>query len=285
MMMNQIRRGNGKPLLLIHGLGGSWRSWRPILEDLAAERRIIAIDLPGFGKTPPLRGEVSIASLADAVTAFLKAHDLVGVDVAGSSMGARLALELARRGVAGATVSLDPGGFWSGWQRNFFYVSIALSIRLVRLLQPVMPLFTGSAVGRSLLFTQFSAHPWSLSPVVTLEEMHSFAASPSFDELLHQLAYGPEQEGAAPGSTRGPIVIGWGRKDRVCLPSQAARAMELFPDARLHWFENCGHFPQWDVPREAARLILDSTGGAELQSPSRAGEGDVKSRVSVAGFH
>ena len=115
MKMNEIRRGSGKPLLLIHGLGGSWRSWRPILDDLSAERRVIAIDLPGFGKTPPLRGEVSIATLAEAVTAFLDAHDLIGVDVVGSSMGARLALELARRGVVGATVSLDPGGFWRGW--------------------------------------------------------------------------------------------------------------------------------------------------------------------------
>jgi len=36
--------------------------------------------------------------------------------------------------------------------------------------------------------------------------------------------------------------------------------MRLFPDARLHWFEGSGHFPQWDVPKEAARLILSSTG-------------------------
>jgi pimeloyl-ACP methyl ester carboxylesterase len=35
--------------------------------------------------------------------------------------------------------------------------------------------------------------------------------------------------------------------------------LRAFPDARLHWFERCGHFPQWDAPREAARLILDST--------------------------
>ncbi len=260
MKMNQIRRGKGKPLLLIHGLGGTWRSWRPVLDDLAAEREVIAIDLPGFGKTPPLPGEVSIDTLATAVTSFLDTHDLRGVDVVGSSMGARLVLELARRGVVGATVSLDPGGFWQGWQCGFFYSSIWTSIRLIRLLQPVMPLFTGNPVGRTLLFSQFSAHPWRLSPVVTLEEMRSYAVSPSYDELLYSLVYGPSQQGAAAGSTRRPIVIGWGRRDRVCFPSQAAKAMELFPGARLHWFDHCGHFPHWDVPKEAARLILASTG-------------------------
>lgn len=258
--MNHIRRGTGKPLLLIHGLGSSWRSWEPVIDALAAEREVIAVDLPGFGETPPLPGEVSIATLADAVTEFLNENDLLGVDVVGSSMGARLVLELARRGVVGAVVSLDPGGFWQGWERPFFFLSIAVSVRLVRLLQPVMPWITGNPVARTLLFAQFSAHPWKLSPKVCLTEMRTFAASPSFDPLLAQLVDGPTQQGVPSGSTLGPIVIGWGRQDRVCLPRQAARAVKLFPDARLHWFNHSGHFPQWDVPQETVRLILDSTG-------------------------
>jgi len=67
-------------------LGGSWRSWTPVLDALAARREVIAIDLPGFGATPPLPGEVSIATLADAVTAFLRAEDLIGVDVVGRGL-------------------------------------------------------------------------------------------------------------------------------------------------------------------------------------------------------
>lgn len=228
---------------------------------------MIAVDLPGSGETPPLPGEVSIRTLADAVTDFLIANKLTGIDAVGSSMGARLVLELARRGgVLGAVVSLDPGGFWSGWQRSAFYGSIYLSIRLVRLLQPVMPLITANAASRTLLLAQFSAHPLKLSPQVTLDEMRSFAASPSFDELLHQLADGETQQGAPPDSIKQPLVIGWGRQDRVCFPSQAKRALELFPDARLHWFENCGHFPQWDVPQETTRLILATSGNEVAQS-------------------
>lgn len=258
--MNTIRRGSGKPLLLIHGLGGSWRSWNTILDALAAEREVIAVDLPGFGETPPLPGEVSIRTLADAVTNYLNDNNLTGIDAVGSSMGARLVLELARRGgVLGAVVSLDPGGFWPGWERHAFYASIYAAIRLVRLLQPAMPLITANALSRSLLLAQFSARPWTLSPAVTLDEMRSYVASPSFDELLYQLAYGETQQGAPRGSIPHPLVIGWGRQDRVCFPSQAKRAIESFPDARLHWFRKCGHFPHWDAPNPTVRLILKTT--------------------------
>lgn len=257
MELNHIRRGTGEPVLLIHGLGGSWRTWVPVLDDLAAEREVIAVDLPGHGETPPLSGEVSIDTLATAVNSFLEANDLDGVDVVGNSMGGRLVLELARRGDVGATVALAPGGFWKGWERYFFYATLAPSIRLVRLLRPVMDRLMDNAVGRTLLLAQLSARPWALSADVAREEMRTFAESPSFDELLRRLAFGPGQRGAE--STRGPVVIGWGRQDRVTLPRQAKRAMTRFPNARLHWFAESGHYPHWDAPKETARLILAST--------------------------
>jgi len=258
--LHHVQLGNGRPLLLIHGLGGSWRSWAPVLSRLAQHREVIVVDLPGHGQTPALAGTTSIPSLADAVTSFLQREGLVGVDAVGSSMGARLVLELARRGgVLGAVVSLNPGGFWQGWERQAFFASIWASIRLVRALQPVMPGIARSAVARTLLLSQFSAHPWRLSATLVLDEMRSYAASPAFDELLYQLAYGETQQGAPAGTVRHPLVIGWGTRDRVCFPRQARRALAAFPDARLHWFNHCGHFPHWDVPGEAARVILAAT--------------------------
>lgn len=244
MEMNYIRRGAGKPLVLIHGIGGSWRSWQTVFDDLALERDVIAIDLPGHGKTQPLRGETTIATLADSVVEFLDQNNLIGVDVVGSSMGARLVLELARRGdTVGSAVALNPGGFWQGWQIPFFYHSINLSVKLVRALQPFMSQITRNAIGRTLLLAQFSARPWKLSPKIALDEMRSFAESPVFDELLYNLAYGETQRGVLAGSIKHPLLMGWGRRDRVCFPSQAKLALEKFPDARLYWFDCCGHFP------------------------------------------
>jgi pimeloyl-ACP methyl ester carboxylesterase len=260
VLINYVRRGQGKSLLLVHGLGSSWRSWQGIMEPLAARRSVTAIDLPGFGKSPPLDGEVSVQTLADALAQFLREHELIGTDAVGSSVGARLLLELARRGgVLGSVVSLGPGGFWLGWERFLFAASVWFSHRLALSLQFAMPTLIAHDWSRSLLLAQFSVQPAALPASMVLEEMRSYASARSYDAVLRALLREPAQQGADADSLTRPLVIGWGRLDRICLPRQAARALQLYPGARLHWFERCGHFPHWDAPEETTRLILEAT--------------------------
>ena len=88
------RAGSGEPLVLLHGIGESHVGWRPVLDRLAAEFDVIAIDLPGFGRSPALPGSVAptAGNLAGAVNDAL---DRLGVDtyhVAGYSLGARIAI-------------------------------------------------------------------------------------------------------------------------------------------------------------------------------------------------
>ncbi|UFH57882.1 alpha/beta fold hydrolase [Spirosoma sp. KNUC1025] len=261
MTMNYVRRGTGKPLLLLHGLGSSLQVWDLIIDELATQRDVIALDLPGFGQSPALLGEVSIPTLADAVTDFLTQHQLLGIDAVGNSMGARLVLELARRGqVVGSVVSLDPGGFWQGWQVAYFYHSVRLSAQLSKLIQPILPPLVSNPLSRTVLFAQFSAHPWTIPAGVALNEFRAFLPTPSFTKLLDSLAHGTPQQGAPVGSIPN-LVIGWGRQDRICPPNQSKLALKLFPDAQLHWFSNCGHVPQLDVPAETIALILAVTNG------------------------
>lgn len=249
---------------MVHGLGGSIHSFDTILEELSKVREVVLIDLPGFGETPALEGKVNIANLADAVTNFLKIQNLLGIDAVGTSMGARLVLELARRGgILGAVISLDPGGFWEGWEKHAFYASIKTSIGLIRLLHPEIPKILNSDTGRKLLLLQFSARPEQLSPQAAIQELNDYVDSESFDELLYNLVYGEKQEGLPENTLKKPLIIGWGKKDKVCFPRQAKRALKTFPDARLHWFEDCGHFPHWDKPLETVELILKHTGGEE----------------------
>ncbi len=257
-MMNFVRKGTGSPLLLVHGLGGSRRSWDTILPALSKSREIITVDLPGHGDTPAIASSGTFSGLADSIDDFIVSQDLVGVDIVGSSLGARIVLEMARRGRVGATIALNPGGFWRGWERTYFRVTLSASIRLLRALKPALPLLSRLSVTRALLLAQLSAHPAKLNGGIVSTELTSLTATKTFDALVRDLAKAPPQEGPASERSK-PVVIGWGRQDRLCLPRQAARAVKAFPSARLHWFEKCGHFPMWDQPEETVRLILDVT--------------------------
>ena len=258
MDLHHVRRGSGRPIVLIHGLGSSWRTWTTILGPLAREREVVMVDLPGFGSSPKLRGASTVETLADATTSFLSAHGLERADVVGSSLGARLVLELARRGGVGSAVALSPGGFWTKRERVVFGSSIVASARLVRLLGPVAPALARHPIGRTLLFAQLSAHPWRIPSLVARSELHGFAHAPAFDEVLDALWHGPPQPGA--DATEGRVTIVWGTRDLVCLPRQAGRARRRFPTAQLLWLERCGHMPHWDRPDETARLVLAATG-------------------------
>lgn len=149
---------------MVHGLGGSVRSWDLIAPALSQSRQLVLIDLPGHGMSPPIGGRQTIAAFADEISDFIEVEGLSGIDLVGSSVGARLVLELSRRGVGGNCVALDPGGFWRGWETTFFQTTIAASIKLVRWLQPVMPVLTRHAATRTLLLAQLSAKPWKLPP-------------------------------------------------------------------------------------------------------------------------
>ncbi|SCX55087.1 Pimeloyl-ACP methyl ester carboxylesterase [Klenkia marina] len=259
MDLTAHRQGSGRPIVLVHGLGGSWRSWEMVLPALAAEREVIAVDLPGFAGDTPALPEPSLAGLTDGLESWLRAQGLADAPLVGSSLGARMVLELTRRGLGRDNVALDPGGFWDDREATAFRLSLTASIALLRRIDRALPALLGNPVSRTLLLAQFSASPWALDAGAVTRELRGYVRSPSFDPLLDELARGPRQRGAPAGTARGRLVIGWGRRDLVTLPRQAPRAQQAFPDAELHWFDSCGHFPMWDAPAEATRLILDVT--------------------------
>lgn len=253
------RIGTGRKLVLVHGLGGSWQSWSPVMDALGAEREVIALDLPGHGSSPADGDSGTFDGLAESLERYFAKDGLTGADIVGVSLGGRLVLELARRGVVGDAVAIDPGGFWRGWERAYFRWTLLPSLRLVQLLRGQLPFLSRHAASRTALLAQLSARPWALSPELVERELDDFASTPTVAPLIRNLAKGSMQTGPA-AHNAGRVTIAWGRKDRLCLPRQAARAQAAFPAARVHWFADSGHYPIWDSPREAADLILSATG-------------------------
>ena len=113
--LNHVRMGSGDPVLLVHSLGGTLVMWEPVMEALAAEREVIAVDMPGFGGSPSLPGDVrpSARNLAEATLDF---YDTLGIGakpvVAGISLGGWVAIESGRLGRASGVVGLCTAGFW-----------------------------------------------------------------------------------------------------------------------------------------------------------------------------
>ena len=247
--MHTVRTGSsspgGSPLVLVPGVGADTETWRPVLTGLAAQREVVRLDLPGFGRTPPFDGEVTMARYADALEAHLRAEGLASADLVGSSMGARLVMELARRGVGRASVALDPGGFWSAGQKKVFGATLAASVALVRALRPALPVLLSTPVGR----TDYA-----------LSEVRGLADAPGTSPAITALSTGPDQVGAPAGSLPGPMLVVWGRQDRVTIP-RPEWVGELFPDATVELWDSCGHFPHWDQPERTVSRVLSFTGG------------------------
>src|SRR5947207_2828093 len=102
MWLNHHRAGEGPALVLIHGIGSRWEVWEPVLATVAAEREVVAIDLPGFAgsEMPPPGTPAGAASLTRLVGEFLDELGLERPHVAGNSLGGRVALELGKSGRA-----------------------------------------------------------------------------------------------------------------------------------------------------------------------------------------
>lgn len=266
--LNVVSKGTGKPILLLHGLGGNIASWGDLINVMAATNEVIAVDLPGHGASPVAPEASTFPGIANAIADFIRVENIVGIDCVGHSLGGRVALEMVRRGLVGSTVALAPGGFWSTGESRFLKASLLASNWLVRLSNSALPMLTRHSIGRAALLAQISARPAQVPAEMALRELRSFAATPRFDTLTRDLADGPVQEGA--DKVRAPVTIVWGRKDRLLLPRQADRAVAAFPQARLHWIENAGHYITWDAPDEMLRLIRQGIGPQEAELDSNA---------------
>lgn len=255
-----MRRGSGDPLLLVHGLGSQYQVWQPVIDRLAAEREVVAIDLPGFGDSPPLpeNREPSAIELTGAVAEFL---DGIGWDrphVAGNSLGGWIGLELAKRGRARSVAAIGPAGFGNSRERAFTVESLRLTHRITQLTYGLAPRTLGTPLGRKLALSQVFARPERMTVEAAVGATRNFADSPGVPGALEALRRGRFSGGEAIDV---PVTMMWGDRERL-LPRrerQAARSVRAVPGARLVWLRGCGHTPTWDDPPTVAQAILDAS--------------------------
>ena len=255
MALNYHRTGSGPTLVLIHGIGHHWQGWEPVIDRLAGERDVIAIDLPGFGESPmpPAGTPAGAGTLTGLVADFLDGLGVERPHVAGNSLGGWISLELAKRGRVASATGLSPAGFHNRLEAIYQLTLFRILIRTTRLIAPNVERILSRPRLRQLAFQQLVAHPLQIPRHEIGPSVRALANAPWFDETLRAINDEHFTGGAAISV---PVTIAWGERDRVLLPRQAQRAARAIPSARMLTLAGCGHVPMTDDPDQVARVIL-----------------------------
>ena len=252
------RTGVGAPLVLLHGIGHHRQAWDPVLRILAAERDVIAVDLPGFGASPALPHGLAHdrRTMVPVLGSFFEALGVVRPHVAGNSLGGLLALELGREGLARSVTALSPAGFWTPSERRYaFGVLRAMRGAALAMPMPLIERLSRSSPGRAALTSTIYARPGRRSPAAVVSETVALREATGFRQTL-EAGSGVTFADDVPGV---PVSIAWGSKDRLLPRRQGVRAGRAIPRARLVRLPGCGHVPMNDDPAAVARVVLDTS--------------------------
>jgi pimeloyl-ACP methyl ester carboxylesterase len=259
MAWSHIERGEGRPLVLGHGIGCSWQSWTPVLDRLAQRRRVIAFDLPGFGATPALHdgdGPPTPMRFAELLPGEVTALGIDEFDYAGFSMGGWIGLELAKAGAARSVVAVNPTGLWTrcpGWTR---WVLDRAYKTAVNPPSEALDGWLDHAAGRTALMSAYYSRPWRLTPEFARESSAVLATSTDFERALDGLARNRFSGGR---DIAIPLTVAFSSRDWIHPPVVARRRDEL--PASVSWIDlrGCGHMAQADDPELVASVILAGT--------------------------
>jgi pimeloyl-ACP methyl ester carboxylesterase len=240
------RAGSGPRLVLLHPLGANRHVWAPVMERLAAEREVIAVDLPGFGESPSLNGggPPTPAALADAVAAEFTGEPY---HVAGNSLGGWVALELAAAGHARSVTAIAPAGLWP----EPLAPKRATARSLARAVRPVLPALVRSGAGRRLALAGTVADPDRVPPDAALRLVRSYADAPGFEAVNRAMRAG---RFTRLEHLRVPVTLVWPEHDRL-----VAEPAHLPPTVRSVRLPGAGHVPMWDQPEAVAALLLSGS--------------------------
>jgi pimeloyl-ACP methyl ester carboxylesterase len=258
------RRGEGPPLVLLHGIGHRRQGWAPVMDMLAAEREVIAVDLPGFGDSPPLPPGTPY-TLDAVVSALAGTFADLGLDrphVAGNSLGGLFALEAADRGLASSVTALSPAGFFNALELRYGMSVLRASRLGARVPETVLTRLARSPRRRTLMFGMIYGRPDLMDIEALAGDARAMRDAPGFEPTL-RAGRGTRFLGSCADV---PVTIAWGTKDRLLLRGQAIRAQRRLPHARFVWLEGCGHVPMSDDPPRVAKVLLDGSAHPLLAS-------------------
>jgi pimeloyl-ACP methyl ester carboxylesterase len=245
-------QGDTAPVLLLHGFGSSLHTWEDWARLMDAERRVIRLDLPGFGLTgADPSGDYSDQRAVALLAGLLDALGVARVDVVGSSMGGRIAWRFAaeRPDRVRRLVLMAPDGFAS---RGFTYdrpAGVPLLMRALPWTLP-MPLLRGG-------IAPAYADPRALTPEV-LERYRDMMIAPGvrraiLDRMATQVLVPPEP---ILRRIEAPVLLLWGEADRMVPAPHAADYARELRVSRTVVLPGLGHVPMEEDPARSLAPVV-----------------------------
>lgn len=244
--------GRGEPTILIHGGGpgaSGLSNYRKNVEPLAAGRRVIVIDLPGFGETEgKLKDGPVFEAMGDFVRAFM---DAIGVEKAsfiGNSLGGATSLMVALRapdrvnrlvlmGTGGSQAIFTPMPTEGLRRMAAFHAGEGPTLKKLKGVIDML-VFDASSITEELLAERLKAA--SRPDTIDIFQRPPLEV---WREPLHKL--------------KQRTLLIWGREDRVVPLDSSFILLKTIPNAQLHVFPKCGHWAQWEKAEEFNALVAD----------------------------
>lgn len=248
------------PLVLLHPATSSGRVWQDVAPLLSKNHEVYVPTLLGHrGGPAPQRRPVTLTDVIDAAERYLNKLGLDRPHLAGNSLGAGVAIELARRGRAATVCAISPAGFWSASDGSMARVlnRIRMGGKATRLIRPIAPLVLKSAAGRRIILRDAACHGERLSRARTLD---LFFADPVGCTIVDDLlTWRDAVEPLDPLPC--PVTFAWAEWDRFVPAATYGRtARERLPGATWVALPGVGHVAMVDDPGLVARTIIAVTG-------------------------
>jgi pimeloyl-ACP methyl ester carboxylesterase len=278
--VNYVDLGSGgrEPMVFVHGLGGQWQNWLENLPRAALERRVIALDLPGFGSTPMPSDKITIPGYGRCVDSLCDKLGLGRVDIVGNSMGGYIAAEVAIQfpqridqlllvsaaGITSADVARRP-----------IYTAGRIATAMTAYGSAQYRAIASRPKTRHMALALVARHPSLLRADLAYEGFIKGAGRPGFEAGLHAcLEY--DFRDRLP-DIRQPTLIVWGEKDSIIPVRDAHEFERLISDSRKVVMKDTGHIPMAERPgafNDVMMEFLAETGPASA-SETPAGESEA----------
>lgn len=259
--------GRGPAFVLLHGLADEADSWRHVIPALAQTHRVIAPDLPGFGRSDRPKRAYTPGFFVQVVVGLLEKLGLEKVSLVGNSLGAEIAARLAleHSGLVSRLVLVDGPSLGGGVSRALLRMLIpglgeryytGLRVSQDEAYATLRPYYADLEAlppeDRAFLRERVWARVWSdgqrraFFSTFRQAALASLTGGSRFREALKRLQV--------------PTLIVWGEKDYI-VPVASGRALAaLIPHSRLEVIPGSGHLPQQEKPGELVRLLLGEGG-------------------------